>query len=113
MQICGHNCAGEPETIADGLRSFLGDNTWPIVRDAVDEIVTVSEKEIKRWMRVVFERMKLVIEPSAAVGIAALMSSSVKDMSFRSSGTPRVGVVLCGGNVDVSKLTRLLTGEEE
>lgn len=113
MQICGHNCAGEPETIADGLRSFLGNNTWPVVRDAVDEIVTVSEKEIKCWMRVVFERMKLVIEPSAAVGIAALMSPSVKNISFPSTDTPRVGVVLCGGNVDVSKLTELLAGGKE
>lgn len=78
----------------------------------MDEIVTVSEAEIKRWMRVVFERMKLVIEPSAAVGIAALMSPTVRGIAFNTNSTPpRIGVVLCGGNVDVSKLTELLAGE--
>lgn len=79
------------------------------MRDTVDEIVTVSEADIKRWMLVVFERMKLVIEPSAAVGIAALMLPTVRDMSFSTDTRPaRIGVVLCGGNVDVSKLTELL-----
>lgn len=107
-QICGHDCPGEPDTIADGLRTFLGSNTWPVVRDSVDEIVTVSEAEIKRWMRVVYERMKLVIEPSAAVGIAALMSPTV--LAVPVADMARVGVVLCGGNIDVSKLTQLLTG---
>lgn len=60
-------------------------------------------------MKVVYERMKLVIEPSAAVGVAALMSPRVRAMS---SDMKRVGVVLCGGNVDVSMLQHLLAGAD-
>lgn len=73
----------------------------------MDEIVTVSEEDIRFWMRVVYERMKLVIEPSAAVGVAALMSPRVKGMS---GDLKRVGVVLCGGNVDVTLLQELMAG---
>eukprot|EP00752_Nemacystus_decipiens_P008737 g7798.t1 len=103
----GNDCEGMPDTIADGLRTTLGSTTWPVVRDSVDEIVTVSEEDIRRWMRVVYERMKLVIEPSAAVGVAALMSPHVRRLS---AGLRRVGVVLCGGNVDVTLLQELLAG---
>lgn len=103
--LCGHDCAGMPDTVADGLRTTLGSTTWPVVRDSVDEIVTVSEADIRRWMRVVYERMKLVIEPSSAVGVAALMSPRVRGMP---SEMRRVGVVLCGGNVDVTLLQDLL-----
>lgn len=53
----------------DGLRTTLGEKTWPIVRDLVDEILLVSEQEIKEAMKFVLERMKLVIEPSAACGV--------------------------------------------
>ena len=74
-------------------------------RDSVDEIVTVSEEDIRRWMRVVYERMKLVIEPSSAVGVAALMSPHVRGLP---ADVKRVGVVLCGGNVDVTLLQELL-----
>ena len=105
--LCGHDCEGLPDTIADGLRTTLGTTPWPVVRDSVDEIVTVSEGEIRHWMRVVYERMKLVIEPSSAVGVAALMSPRVKGMS---SEVKRVGVVLCGGNVDMTLLQDLLVG---
>lgn len=107
-ELCFHQGEKEPTTIADGLRSFLGSNTWPIVRDSVDEIVTVSEAQIKHWMRIVYERMKLVIEPSAAVGVAALMSPRVRSLP---SSMAKVGVVLCGGNVDMDKLQDLLEAE--
>lgn len=73
----------------------------------MDDIVTVSEDDIRVWMRVVYERMKLVIEPSAAVGVAALMSPQVRAMP---SDMRKIGVVLCGGNVDVTLLQDLLTG---
>ncbi|CAN0496430.1 unnamed protein product, partial [Scytosiphon promiscuus] len=49
--LCGHDCEGMPDTVADGLRTTLGSTTWPVVRDSVDEIVTVSEADIRRWMR--------------------------------------------------------------
>ena len=84
-----------PTTVADGLRTMLGSNTWPVVRDRVDEIITVSEEDIVAGMHLVWTRAKVVIEPSAGVGIAALHSPAMQD--YR-----RVAVVLCGGNVDFS-----------
>jgi threonine dehydratase/serine racemase len=89
-----------PNTIADGLLTSLGDRTWPIVRDVVEAIVTVSEAEIVAAMRLTWERAKLVIEPSAAVAVAAVLSDD-----FRARpGLLRVGVVLSGGNVDLDRL---------
>ena len=89
-----------PQTIADGLRTGLGELTFPIVRDLVDEVIVVEEHEISAAMRLVWERLKVVIEPSAGVGVAALLRD---DMRARSElGT--TAVVLCGGNVDVSAL---------
>lgn len=89
-----------PNTIADGLLTSLGQLTWPIIRDCVEQIFTVSEEEIVRAMRLVWERLKLVIEPSAAVGVAVVLSDSFR----RLRGVERVGVVLCGGNVDLDHL---------
>jgi len=88
----------DPHTIADGLRTSLGSLTWPVVRDVVDRIETVSESAITAAMRLVFERMKLVIEPSAAVGVAVALDRRLRD------DEKKVGVVLCGGNVDLDAL---------
>ncbi|GAK57055.1 pyridoxal-5'-phosphate-dependent enzyme, beta subunit [Candidatus Vecturithrix granuli] len=90
--------SGNPQTIADGLRTSLGDLTFPIIQQHVAEIFTVSEEMIIQAMRVVWERMKIVIEPSAAVPFGAILSHPHKF-----SGK-RVGVILSGGNVDLSKL---------
>jgi threonine dehydratase len=78
----------------------LGELTWPIIRDQVEAIYTVSEEQIRQAMRLVWERMKLVIEPSAAVGVAVALSEEFKQLD----GLPRVGIVLCGGNVSLDKL---------
>jgi len=86
------------DTIADGLRAQLCDLTFGILRERVDEIVRVSEQEIVEAMRLVWERMKLVIEPSAAVAVAPAVGRAV-----RGEGK-RVGVLLSGGNVDLSAL---------
>ncbi len=88
-----------PVTIADGLRAPLGELTFPLVRDLVDDVVTVSEEAIVQAMRVVFEEARLIIEPSAAVGIAALLSGRTGGDRTR----PTV-VVLCGGNVEFDRL---------
>ncbi len=85
-------------TIADGLRTFLGDMSFPIIREHVSDIVTVSEGAIVAAMRLVWERMKIIIEPSAAVPVAALFEHP--DV-FRGQ---RVGVILSGGNVDLDHL---------
>lgn len=89
----------QPDTIADGLRGRLGSLTWPIVRDKVDAVITVSETEIVAAMRLCFERMKVVVEPSGAVGLAAAMSPQLQTAAFKDC--KRVGIILCGGNVDL------------
>jgi threonine dehydratase len=88
----------DPRTIADGLRTSLGVLTFPIVKALVREIVTVEEDSIVAAMRLVWERMKLVIEPSAAVPLAALLEGTVAVKGRR------VGIILSGGNVDLGSL---------
>ena len=89
-----------PRTIADGLLTGLGDLTWPVVRDLVERVVTVREEEIVAAMRLACERAKLLIEPSAAVAVAAVLSEEFRALT----GLERVGVVLSGGNVDLDRL---------
>ena len=90
--------ANPPSTIADGLLTSLGDKTFDIIRKHVKEIITVSEEEIISAMRLVWERMKIIIEPSSAVPMAA----AIKNRSqFKSK---RVGIIISGGNVDLNKL---------
>lgn len=90
----------KPQTIADGLLTSLGDLTWPLVRDQVERVVTVREEEIIAAMRLVWERAKLLIEPSAAVAVAAVLSEEFKALP----GRRRVGVILSGGNVNLDQL---------
>jgi len=87
-----------PDTVADGLLTSLGSLTWPVVRDLVADIIVVDDDVIIETMRLVWERMKIVIEPSAAVAVAAALTDQLP------STTRRVGVVLSGGNVDLSAL---------
>ena len=86
-----------PSTIADGLLTSLGTLTWPVVRDLVDDIATVTEEEIVQAMRLAWERAKQLVEPSAAVALAVAMGKSL-------AGAGRVGVILSGGNVDLDRL---------
>ncbi len=85
-------------TIADGLLTKLGDKTYPIIKKLVKEVYTVSDEEIIAAMKLVYERMKIVVEPSAAVPLAAVLKQ--KEI-FRGK---RVGIILSGGNVDLAKL---------
>ncbi len=87
-----------PQTIADGLRTSLGEQTFPIIARHVTDIVTVSEAAILRAMRLIWETMKIVIEPSAAVPVAALLEKKVPQ------GAKKIGVILSGGNVDLESL---------
>jgi threonine dehydratase len=87
-----------PDTIADGLRTSLGDITFPIIIDHVEHIVTASERSIIAAMRLVWERMKIVIEPSSAVPLAVLLENKI-DCRNR-----RVGIIISGGNVDLNHL---------
>lgn len=93
------------ETIADGLKTTLGTHTFPIVVNKVDRIITVSEKEIAIALLLVWERLKLLIEPSSAVGVAVALSDELK--TGMGSGK-RVGIILCGGNMDMSRVPGIL-----
>ncbi|MEM9906851.1 MAG: threo-3-hydroxy-L-aspartate ammonia-lyase [Cyanobacteria bacterium P01_D01_bin.44] len=94
-----------PPTIADGTRSpSLGKLTFPLVLEYVDEMATVSEAAIKDAIRFLFYRLKQVVEPSGALGLAALLSGQV-----RAEG--RVGVILSGGNIDGAMMAEILNQE--
>ena len=87
-----------PQTIADGLLTSLGNLTFPIIHKHVRDIVTVSEEGIVEAMKLIWQRMKLVVEPSAAVPLAALLKN--KQIFARK----KVGIILSGGNIDFDKL---------
>ena len=92
-----------PPTIADGTRTpSLGEITFPLVLNNVDDFVTVTEEAIKEAVRFAFFRLKLVIEPSGALGLAALLSGAYKAMG-------RVGVIVSGGNIDAPTMTAILS----
>jgi threonine dehydratase len=88
----------QPQTIADGLRTSLGDLTFPLIARFADDIVTVTEEGIVSAMRHAWEILKIVIEPSSAVPLAAIL-----DGKLQVAGKS-VGVILSGGNVDLDKL---------
>jgi len=95
----GHLIPSEnPNTIADGLLTSLGDLTFKIISEKVDDIVTVSENSIIEAMRLIWERMKIIIEPSSAVPLAALLEHK------QLFSGKRVGIILSGGNVDLNQL---------
>jgi threonine dehydratase len=85
-------------TIADGLMTTLGDKTLPIIKEYVKDVLLASDDEIKAAMRLVYERMKIVVEPSAVVSLAVVLKN--KDLF----AGKRVGVIFTGGNVDLGKL---------
>jgi len=91
-----------PPTIADGTRTpSLGEVTFPLVLKFVDDMRTVSEKTIVEAVKFLFFRMKLVVEPSGALGVAALLNGSVKPKG-------RIGVIISGGNIDGSMMRKIL-----
>src|SRR5690606_24629782 len=87
----------QSNTIADGLLTTLGDKTFPIIKESIERVITVSDAEIVSAMRLVWERMKIIIEPSAAVTLAALLKSKAE---FNGK---KVGIIFSGGNVDLEK----------
>jgi threonine dehydratase len=88
----------DPKTIADGLKTSLGENPFAVIIRLVDDIVTVQEESIVRGMRQIWEVMKLLVEPSGAVSYAAALEGR--------GSTPgqRVGIILSGGNLDLERL---------
>ncbi len=96
------------DTIADGLRASLAPRTFAILRKLVDGILLASEEEIISATRLIWERMKIIIEPSSAVAIAPLLRPGTVvalNLPSRSNGrAPKLGVIFSGGNVDFSSL---------
>jgi len=88
-----------PNTIADGLLTSLGERTWPVIRDCVEEIFVVDDAQIVQAMRLIWERMKIVVEPSAAIVLAAALTDTFKAKKDLS----KTVLVLSGGNVDLEK----------
>ena len=85
-------------TICDGLRAQIGSITFPIIQEKVDRIITVSEKEIIESMKLIWERMKIIVEPSSTITLGAVLNE--KEL-FNGK---KVGLILSGGNVDLSTL---------
>lgn len=88
----------QPKTIADGLLTSLGELTFAVIQQNVDEIITASEESIVAAMRMIWERMKIIIEPSSALPLAVILENRE-----RFAGK-RIGIVLSGGNVELTKL---------
>ncbi len=87
-----------PKTIADGLLTSLGERNFAIITKKVDGIVTVSEENIVAAMRMIWERMKIIIEPSSAVPLAAILEGKINIQN------KKTGIILSGGNLDLGKL---------
>jgi threonine dehydratase len=87
-----------PKTIADGLKTQLGDQNFPIIRKYVSNIIRVEEQEIIEAMKYIWERLKIVIEPSSAVAVAALFRKRERFLK------KKVGIIISGGNVDLNNL---------
>ncbi len=96
---CGERLPQDaPDTICDGLRTGLGVRNWRIISTHIDRIITVDDDEVARVMRLMWERMNILVEPSAAITLAAVMSDEFP------REYERVGLILTGGNVDLSNL---------
>lgn len=87
-----------PDTIADGLRTFLGDVTFPILKEHLHEIITVTEEEIISSMQLIWERLKAVAEPSGAVAFAGVLKN------FGAFASKKTGIIISGGNIDAGKI---------
>ena len=90
-----------PQTICDGLLTSLGQLTWPMIRDHLERIVRVTDAEVISALRLIYSRLKIVIEPSCAAPLAALIKSELPPQ------VKRVGVILSGGNIDLDRISTL------
>lgn len=91
-----------PNSIADGLLTTLGDKTFPVIHEYVKKIITVSDQEIADAMRLLWEELKVIVEPSAAVPVAAAIKNKEE---FKGK---KVGIILSGGNVDLPRAFKLM-----
>jgi len=89
-----------PDTICDGLLTSLGELTWPILRDHLEKVVTVSDDEVRKAMVLLHDEFQMIVEPSGAISLAAILKDEFKSLG----GIDRVGIILSGGNVDKGAL---------
>ena len=89
-----------PDTICDGLLTSLGELTWPILRDHLEGIITVSDDEVLQAMKLLYSHLGMVIEPSGATCLAAVLKSEFKERE----GIDKIGIILSGGNVDPEEI---------
>jgi threonine dehydratase len=94
-----------PNTIADGLRTSVGELTFPIIQEFVDDIITVTEEQIIDAMKFYWERMKLVVEPSGAVPLAGLLFGAIDPSLIKGK---KIGLIISGGNIDLTDFFSLL-----
>lgn len=93
----------QSNSVADGLLTSLGDKTFPLIKEYVKEVITVTDKEIVDAMRLIWERLKIIVEPSCAVPFAAVLKDKAKFAG------KRVGIILSGGNVDLARAFKLFS----
>jgi threonine dehydratase len=103
-----------PNTIADGLLTSLGDITFPLILQHVDDIFTVTDEQIIQAMKLIWERLKIVVEPSSCVTLAVVLSSEefkkrITTLSQQLGREINIGLVLSGGNVDLKSVLGLLS----
>ncbi|RAW03275.1 pyridoxal-phosphate dependent enzyme [Pseudochryseolinea flava] len=99
----GQRETSQANSIADGLLTSLGDKTFPIIQTSVADVITVSDAEIVDAMKLLWERVKIIVEPSGAVPLAAILKQREKFMG------KKIGVILSGGNVDLQKALALIS----
>lgn len=104
-QLWQHDPSNNLDSVADGLKTTLGPNTWPIIRDMADDILTVTEDEILLATKLIWERLKVCIEPSAGVGIGVCLGAEFQ-AKYNVTDYPNVGIILCGGNVDILNISK-------
>jgi threonine dehydratase len=92
----------KPVTIADGLLTSLGDKTWPIIQENIKEIVCVDDESILKAMRMIWERMKIIVEPSSAIVLAALLKKKIDVKKYK-----KIALIISGGNIDVNFFSTL------
>ncbi len=97
----------QAKSVADGLLTSLGDKTFPLIKEMVSEVITVTDEEIINAMRLIWERVKIIVEPSCAVPFAAVLKQKEKF-----SGK-KVGIILSGGNVDLERAFKLFESVEK
>jgi threonine dehydratase len=91
----------QANSVADGLLTSLGDKTFPLIREMVKEVIVVSDKEIVDAMKLIWERLKIIVEPSCAVPFAAVLKQKAR---FKGQ---KIGIILSGGNVDLARAFKL------